>query len=528
MRAAGVNPLEPYPNTTTPWRCECMTCHEIVTPTLASVRNGRGGCLHCGHVKTAATRRGYNAMTAYDEMRDAGVEPLEEFPGRHKPWLCECLTCHQQVTPMLHSVRQGRGGCRLCGVAVRAGKRREDADTAEREMRAAGFNPIEPYTSSGQPWRVRCMDCGAEVTKRLSQIRAGSAGCSACGPNALIDPVAAVEVAEAEGFTPLVPYPGTTKEHWLMRCNECGREAEPIYNSLQQGKGCAYCNGKKVDADEARAVMLDAGLIPLVDFPGAASKQWLATCTECGRESRLPYSSVSRGARCAYCAGRMVDVVEARDLMREAGLEPVDGFPGSHEPWLCRCVVCGEEVSPSYGNIKGGATKGCAYCAGKMVKPEAAVHVMRAAGLEPLVEYPGALAPWLCRCKKCDEEVQPRYNNVQQGSGVCSNCAQGFSAIALSIVYLMAHPVFQALKIGIGNVGNDRVGWHQRDGWELLALVDTDTGDEARVIERSVLVAWREAGYPYGVDKADMPHRGYTETAPDSPDARRLAGRLLT
>jgi hypothetical protein len=213
--------------------------------------------------------------------------------------------------------------------------------------------------------------------------------------------------------------------------------------------------------------------------------------------------------------------------MLDAGLIPVDGFPGSHEPWPCQCVVCREEVSPSYHNIKSGATKGCAYCAGSIVKPEAAANVMRAAGLEPLVKYPGATTPWLCRCTKCDAEVQPRYNGVQQGQGGCSNCAQGFSAIALSIVYLMAHPVFQALKIGVGNVGNDRVGWHQRDGWELLALVGTGTGDAARAFERSVLVAWRAAGYPYGVDKAEMPRKGYTETAPDSPDARRLAMRLL-
>jgi DNA-directed RNA polymerase subunit N (RpoN/RPB10) len=77
----------------------------------------------------------------------------------------------------------------------------------------------------------------------------------------------------------------------------------------------------------------------------------------------------------------MVDVAEAGERMREAGLEPVDDFPGSHEPWPCRCVVCGEVVSPTYGNIKGGATKGCGYCAGKIVKPEATAHMMRKAAL---------------------------------------------------------------------------------------------------------------------------------------------------
>ena len=208
-----------------------------------------------------------------------------------------------------------------------------------------------------------------------------------------------------------------------MQCKKCGRESSPQYQSIRQGRGCGYCSGKRIDLAEAKATMLDAGVVPLVDFPG------------------------------------------------------------THSPWLCRCVVCGEEVSPTYNSINSGGQGGCAICAGRKVKPEAAVEVMRAAGLEPLVEFPGSGTPWLCQCMKCSAEVKPRYSGVQQGQGGCSACASGFSSIALSMVYLMAHPAYQALKVGICNVGTGRVDFHQRDGWELLTLVDTDTGDEARTIE---------------------------------------------
>ncbi len=152
---------------------------------------------------------------------------------------------------------------------------------------------------------------------------------------------------------------------------------------------------------------------------------------------------------------------------------------------------------------------------------------MRRMGLEPLAPYPGATKPWRCRCINCGEEVHPRYNNVASGQGGCSNCAHGFSEIAPSIVYLICHELYQAVKVGIGNVGNDRVGWHERNGWELLALRSTDTGSDARAIEQRVLKAWQTAGYPAAVDSSDMPGSGHTETAVDRAETRELALGLI-
>jgi DNA-directed RNA polymerase subunit RPC12/RpoP len=47
MRAAGLEPLAPYPGILKPWRCRCATCGREVNPPLASIRHRGGGCRYC-------------------------------------------------------------------------------------------------------------------------------------------------------------------------------------------------------------------------------------------------------------------------------------------------------------------------------------------------------------------------------------------------------------------------------------------------------------------------------------------------
>lgn len=51
------------------------------------------------------------------------------------------------------------------------------------------------------------------------------------------------------------------------------------------------------------------------------------------------------------------------------------------------------------------------------------VPVMRAAGLEPLEDYPGSGVPWLCLCTSCGKEVSPRYKGIKGGQSGCLSCA---------------------------------------------------------------------------------------------------------
>ena len=178
-------------------------------------------------------------------------------------------------------------------------------------------------------------------------------------------------------------------------------------------------------------------------------------------------------------------VFDRARMMREAGAEPLEAFPGYGKRWRCRCLRCDEEITPSYNSVQQGRDP-CRYCARRAQppKPQRAikqdrgpaevagtgpvessqlshreantrvsrageepanrfrgvwsedstqtqrekggfdpVRVMREAGADPLEGYPGSLRPWRCRCLRCDEEITPTYSNVQQGKNPCRQCA---------------------------------------------------------------------------------------------------------
>lgn len=112
MRAAGFEPLEPYPGSETAWRCRCTTCGAEVTPRLSGIRVGYG-CEPCSYAARGEARKTPEAH-AVAVMRAMNLEPLEKYPGRHRPWKCRCIACGAEVSPHYSSVDSGNGGCRFC------------------------------------------------------------------------------------------------------------------------------------------------------------------------------------------------------------------------------------------------------------------------------------------------------------------------------------------------------------------------------------------------------------------------------
>lgn len=103
---------------------------------------------------------------AVDQLREAGYEPLEPYPGqRGAPWPAQCLTCggHRHVT--LNNLATGR----RC-----THRRSATLDQAATEMRAAGYEPLEPYPGTVRArWQVECTDCGRPKARTLNEIRRG-------------------------------------------------------------------------------------------------------------------------------------------------------------------------------------------------------------------------------------------------------------------------------------------------------------------------------------------------------------------
>ncbi len=325
--------------------------------------------------------------TAAQVLRGAGLEPLEPYPGRTTlPWRCRCAACGAVVAPNLNNLSRGLSrGCRYCSARADnesdSGHTRWTHESASVIMRAAGLEPLDPYPGTGNQWRCRCGVCGREVTPRFSMVRRGaSKGCKYCGGRARVDAEVAVADMRAAALEPLAPYPGHTASPWRCRCTRCGSEVTARLMKIRAGEGC---------------------------------------CKRCGVE--------------ASAATRRADAEQAAALMRAAGLEPLEPYPGgNHLPWRSRCMKCGAEGMPTRANISRGQG-GCVSCgieinaARRLGDTEQAIVDMVAAGLQPLEPYQGVNKPWRCRCTRCGSEVWPRLAHIRSRGGGCITC--GYEAM---------------------------------------------------------------------------------------------------
>ena len=364
---------------------------------------------------------------ASQEMQNAGLTPLEPYPGNKAKWLCKCNSCGSEVSPSLGSVRTNGGGCRKCGSERSARLRRKPTDEVIRFMVSAGVEPISEYPGSNSPWLCRCIECNREITPRYSNIQKGHAPCVYCARKK-VHPDDAMKLMQENGLLPLVEYPGANTP-WRSKCLNCGDSVSPMYSSIRNGQGgCKRCgykvNSQKQLGDEQEAIdsMISQNLTPLEPYRGAA-KPWRSRCSVCGEEVKPTLSSIRSGHGCAVCAKKQVVPRKAIELMIERNLKPLEDFPGSAKKWKCECLLCGNLVNPKYTDIQSG-DGGCKYCGGHFVEPETAVQLMKSQGLIPQAPYVRAMDKWHCKCAICNRSVYTTYNTVKTNKSGCAYCAK--------------------------------------------------------------------------------------------------------
>lgn len=375
-----------------------------------------------------------------------------------------------------------------------------------------------------------CAGCGTDLSKSNGAIKR----CAPC----------CEEVMRTAGLEPLEPYPGAHKP-WRCRCLRCNEIVRPNYAHIQHrgGGGCDSCGrraaaaGRRLSDAAATAVMLTAGLEPLVPYPGSA-EPWKSRCTKCNETVYPRYNDIQQGQGCKSCgvtartALRRTPEDEAVALARAAGLEPLEPFRSVNQPWRCRCLTCNEITSPQLGSLRRGSA-GCGFCSGHFARPDEAWATMRAAGLEPLESYPGSGAQWESRCLKCERTIRPTYWNVKAGHG-CRWCAgSGFKTHEAAIIYLATHDGYDAAKIGIGDATRGRLKKHR--GWQFVLVLDVP-GEVAMAVESDILEWWRsDLRLPIHLGRPEMPQGGWTETVAASEISlgetirriRALVARLL-
>jgi hypothetical protein len=448
---------------------------------------------------------------AIARLKKLKLKPIDPYPGTAKPWKCECLRCGSIVKPRLNYLSRSVFGCAICAGNM------VDEKVAIALMKKSKLIPQVKFPGSDKPWPCICKKCNREVCPRYSSIKQGQGGCKWCAKaGARVDPSIAVQTLLAVDVQPLEPFK-TSHAKWKSRCLRCEKVISPSYHDIKQGSGgCKYCAPNFVNLDRIKEVMKKAGLEPQEQYPGSKAP-WKVMHKKCGRIFSVHYANVRKSSSCRYCAGVAVIPAEAISLMKSLGMKPLTPYPGGRKPWKCKCLVCERIIFPTYSS-SAGRNSGCIYCTGHKVDAKDAKKLMIESGLTPLEPFPGASKKWKCRCDSCLRIVTPMYTSIQGGQGGCKYCAEwGIDYGARGFLYLMTNKALGSHKLGIGNSirtrGRNRITQHEKHGWILYKSLEFETTEEAFVLEQKVLF-WLRSTNGLGVylSETEMPQGGYSET----------------
>jgi hypothetical protein len=139
-----------------------------------------------------------------------------------------------------------------------------------------------------------------------------------------------------------------------------------------------------------------------------------------------------RGYWCPICSDGFQKYTEesAREFMLSVGLDPIEPYLGTRNPWKCKCLTCGVETSKRIRSIKQTGTKiGCQSCSVKAkavlqrTDEAVAISIMMAANAKPLEPYKRSDARWKSLCLRCNNEIYPSLSNVKLGGDPCTYCS---------------------------------------------------------------------------------------------------------
>ena len=107
MVTKGLTPLDQYKRADSQWKCRCIKCLKVVTPTYSSVSQGQSGCVYCSGKKV-------DPQDAISLFLENNLKPLVAYKTTDTKWKSECMKCGRIVYPTHHMVAQRSGGCKYC------------------------------------------------------------------------------------------------------------------------------------------------------------------------------------------------------------------------------------------------------------------------------------------------------------------------------------------------------------------------------------------------------------------------------
>jgi ribosomal protein S27E len=300
----GLQVLEPYINSRTRIQAKCLGCGKIVQPFYRQIWSGQSGCRDCSSNKFRLTEEEVSLT-----LQKVGLKLIGEYKNSKDPVEVECLKCGTVLKVALSSIRNTKEfHCTGCNPKRSFLRRKTLAEGELKELNKTflehHFELIGSYRSVNRPVLVRHITCGTESERSLKSIKTGAGFCKGCTKNRVLTEVEALEVLDEAGFEPIGKFVNVDTP-WESRCKKCGKILTPTIHTLKsKGSGCAYCNGVRVDPDDAVKLMISAGYIPLEPYRNNKVK-WKSEHEVCGKVVYPMYNSIQNGqGGCTDCADK--------------------------------------------------------------------------------------------------------------------------------------------------------------------------------------------------------------------------------
>lgn len=176
VRSGLVEPLMSYPGSWhEPWSSRCLACGGEVSPRLANIRSGEGGCRTCGFVRARASQR-LDGQEASGRAHARGLVPLIAYETNTTVWPCRCMVCGHVSKPLPVNIFGDRAGCGHCERERLRAQYRTPQLHAIAVMQRAGWEPLEPYKQAHEPWMSRCLFCGKQDSPLKTNVQGRGSG----------------------------------------------------------------------------------------------------------------------------------------------------------------------------------------------------------------------------------------------------------------------------------------------------------------------------------------------------------------
>lgn len=492
------------------WKCQSGHTWE----NSISNRKGGQGCPYCKGKKVLF---GFNDLLTLhpDVAAEAnGWDPKEYSAGSGQNLRWKCIQGHEWDATVASRVSQGTG-CPICS-NKKILKGYNDLATTHPELAKTAFewDPTTLGAGSGKKVKWKCHN--GHVTTATVESRAKvESKCMYCMNTSVLQGFNDLQTTnpslafEAFNWDPTTLTEGSNKNvQWKCSKGHVWKQAPSVRAT---GIGCPYCSNRYVWAGDNDLASTHPELSKQANgwdptSVGSGSGQVLSWKCELGHvwKGRVIHRA-RRDVGCPYCSNNAIlvgfnDLATTHpELAKQANGWDITKVGGGYQKkmeWICdlKHIWRATVNSRSFGNF------GCPYCSGFLVWPgfndlmtTNPALAREAFGWDPTKVTAGSSKKlkWICT----KEHVWSAVVGARSGGTGCPTCATyGFDPNQESWLYLLEHPDWEMLQIGITNVPDQRVGKHKKSGWQLLELRGPIDGQYARDLETGILRMLKASG----------------------------------